>query len=182
MIPRVKRMCRHGSKTLGLVGPATALSVRTFATDRKRRYARSVTLKVTWRRALALRMRKHLLDPVGTIGVPGVVRRLCGVQSHVSSSAELLPGFDQYVLGPGTADVHVILAGRRRAVSKQSGWIAPVVVAGGVVTGTWELDGEQVRIAWFEEAGRPPRKALREEVDRLGAILDREMREEITLV
>lgn len=49
------------------------------------------------------------------------------------------------------------------------------------MTGTWELDGEQVRIAWFQEAGRPPRTALKEEVDRLAAILDRDIREEITL-
>jgi Winged helix DNA-binding domain len=96
-------------------------------------------------------------------------------------AVRLLPGFDQYVLGPGTGDTHVIPAARRRAVSKQSGWIAPVVVAGGVVTGTWELDGEHVRIAWFEESGRPPRKALRVEVDRLAAILDRDVRAEITL-
>jgi len=48
-----------------------------------------MTLKVTWRQALALRMRRHLLDPVGTMAVPGVVRRLCGVQAQVASSAEL---------------------------------------------------------------------------------------------
>jgi hypothetical protein len=96
-------------------------------------------------------------------------------------AVRLLPGFDQYVLGPGTADAHVVPAARRRAVSKQSGWIAPVVVAGGQVTGTWELDGEQVRVAWFAEAGRPPRIALKEEVDRVAAILDRHVRAEISL-
>src|SRR5436190_14336540 len=48
-----------------------------------------MTLKVTWRQALALRMRRHLLDPVGTMAVPSVVRRLCGVQAQVASSAEL---------------------------------------------------------------------------------------------
>jgi hypothetical protein len=96
-------------------------------------------------------------------------------------AVRLLPGFDQYVLGPGTADAHIIPPARRRVVSKQSGWIAPVVVAGGVVTGTWQLDGDQVRIEWFDECGGPPRKALREEVDRLAAILDRDVREEITL-
>jgi hypothetical protein len=52
---------------------------------------------------------------------------------------------------------------------------------GGTVTGTWELDGEQVRIAWFEEAGRPPRKTLKEEVGRLAAMLGHDVREEITL-
>jgi hypothetical protein len=93
-----------------------------------------------------------------------------------TAAVRLLPGFDQYVLGPGTKDPHVIPAGRRSEVSKQSGWIAPVVVSKGVVCGTWELDGNSVRIAWFEEAGRFPRRALGTEVERLGAILERDLR------
>ena len=66
-------------------------------------------------------------------------------------------------------------------MSKQSGWIAPVVVAGGRVTGTWGLEGEHVHIAWFEEAGRPPRTALKEEGGRLAAILGRDVDAEISL-
>src|SRR5262245_45747509 len=34
-------------------------------------------------------MQRHLLDPVGTLSVPRVVNRLCGVQTQVASSAEL---------------------------------------------------------------------------------------------
>ena len=98
-----------------------------------------------------------------------------------TSAVRLLPGFDQYVLGPGTKDGHVLPAARRAAVSKQSGWIAPVVVAGGVVSGTWELDGEQVRVAWFREAGKPPKNALEAEVARLSSILDRGLRAAISL-
>jgi len=94
----------------------------------------------------------------------------------------LLPGFDQYVLGPGTTDGHVVPAARRAAVSKQSGWISPVVVAGGIVKGTWELDGDQVRVGWFKEAGKPPRSQLEAEVERLAAILDRDLRLEVSLV
>jgi hypothetical protein len=93
-----------------------------------------------------------------------------------TTTVRLLPGFDQYVLGPGTGDGHVVPATRRGAVSKQAGWIAPVVVAGGAVSGTWELDGDVVRIAWFGEPGRPRRKALEEEVARLSAILNRTLR------
>jgi len=96
-------------------------------------------------------------------------------------AVRLLPGFDQYVLGPGTGDGHVVPAARRGAVSKQSGWISPVVVAGGVVRGTWNLDGEQVRVAWFREAGRPQRKALEAEVARLSSILGRGLRAGISL-
>src|SRR5881409_1557987 len=34
-------------------------------------------------------MRRQLLDPVGALSAPEVVRRLCGVQTQVASSAEL---------------------------------------------------------------------------------------------
>ena len=55
-------------------------------------------------------------------------------------SVRLLGGFDQWVLGPGTDDPHVITPARRTAVSRQSGWIAPIVLSGGVVSGTWKVD------------------------------------------
>lgn len=93
----------------------------------------------------------------------------------------LLPGFDQYVLGPGTEDGRVIPVARRSAVSRQSGWIAPIVVAGGVVCGTWELEGSELRVAWFSEAGRPPRNALVAEAARLSSILHRDLRPAISL-
>src|SRR5438128_11231392 len=48
-----------------------------------------LVLKVNWRQALAWRMERQLLDPVGKLPVAGVVRRLCGVQAQVASSAEL---------------------------------------------------------------------------------------------
>jgi hypothetical protein len=98
-----------------------------------------------------------------------------------TAAVRLLPGFDQYVLGPGTGDGHVVRASRRAAVSRQSGWISPVVVVGGVVCGTWELKGDQVRVAWFGEAGRPPRNALRAELTRLSSILDRRLRSVINI-
>jgi hypothetical protein len=88
----------------------------------------------------------------------------------------LLPGFDQFVMGPGTDDGRVTPAARRTAVSKQSGWISPVVLAGGVVRGTWELERDRVTVAWFKEAGAVPRPRLQGEVKRLEAILGRELR------
>jgi winged helix DNA-binding protein len=98
-----------------------------------------------------------------------------------TTAVRLLPGFDQYVLGPGTGDGHVVPTARRAAVSRQSGWISPVVVVGGVVCGTWELDCDQVRVAWFGETGRPPRNALRAEVTRLSSILDRDLQPMISI-
>ena len=93
----------------------------------------------------------------------------------------LLPGFDQFVMGPGTDDGHVTPARRRTAVSKQSGWIAPVVLAGGVARGTWTLEGDRVRVEWFKEAGAVPRTALQGEVERLSRILARELRSEVNV-
>jgi len=94
----------------------------------------------------------------------------------------LLAGFDQYVLGPGTGDAHVVPPARRAAVSRQSGWISPVVVRGGIVTGTWELADDEARLAWFRESGRPPRTLIHAEVERLAAIVGRELRPSVSVV
>ena len=48
-----------------------------------------MTLKVSWPQALAWRLERQLLNPVGDLSVADTVRRLCGVQSQVASSAEL---------------------------------------------------------------------------------------------
>jgi hypothetical protein len=90
-----------------------------------------------------------------------------------SDAVRLLGGFDQWVLGPGTDDGHVTPAARRAAVSKQSGWIAQVAIAGGVVSGTWELRDGRVAVTWFGEAGPAPADALAVEAERLGSILGR---------
>jgi hypothetical protein len=50
------------------------------------------------------------------------------------------------------------------------------VLQGGFVRGTWEVAGDEVRIAWFEEGGRPPREAVGLEVLRLSSLLGRELR------
>jgi hypothetical protein len=103
------------------------------------------------------------------------------VAARPTDTVRLLPAFDQYVLGAGTADAHVVPQSRRPHI-KQSGWIAPVVVAGGAVSGTWRLQGDEVRVAWFSEAGKPPRRALKAEVVRLASILDRELRLVVALL
>ena len=90
-----------------------------------------------------------------------------------SDAVRLLGGFDQYVLGPGTADEHVVPANRRGAVSRPAGWISPVVVFRGVVAGTWEFGSAGVQVMWFGEAGRPPQRALKAETKRLADIAGR---------
>ena len=67
-------------------------------------------------------------------------------------------------------------------MSRTAGWISPVVVVGGVVCGTWELDGTDVRIAWFNEAGRVPRRAIADEVGSLSTLLGADLRADVRLV
>jgi Winged helix DNA-binding domain len=103
------------------------------------------------------------------------------VSTRPSEAVRLLPAFDQYVLGPGTEDPLVVPAGRRAAVSRQAGWIAPVVLVGGLIRATWKLDRGEVQIAWFRETGRPPLDALDAEVLRLSSILGRDLHAAVVL-
>jgi hypothetical protein len=57
-----------------------------------------------------------------------------------TTAVRLLPGYDQWVLGPGTADAHVVPPARRNLVSRR----ANIVIVGGVVSGTWSLTGDHV--------------------------------------
>jgi hypothetical protein len=125
-------------------------------------------------------------DRVAAVDIDGVPAFVAAedldelASARPTNAVRLLGGFDQYVLGPGTGDERIIPASRRRQVSKQSGWISPVAVVGGVVGGTWELGDETVSISWFPETGRVPRARLESEVERLSAILGRPLAMEIT--
>jgi hypothetical protein len=96
-----------------------------------------------------------------------------------SKAVCLVGGFDSWVLGPGTADTHVIPSGRRTAVSKQSGWIAPVVLVGGVVAATWAIERDRVSIDWFAESGKPPTGPIGAEVARWAGIVGRDLSFEV---
>lgn len=95
--------------------------------------------------------------------------------ARATRAVRLLPGYDQWVLGPGTADAHVVPPGRRKAVSRG----ANLVLAGGVVSGTWRSTENEVVVDWFSEAGRPPKAALADEVQRLAAILGKPVRSRV---
>jgi hypothetical protein len=88
------------------------------------------------------------------------------------STLRLLPGYDQWVLGPGTADARIVPPAQRALVTRG----ANVVAADGVVRGTWALDDDRVAIEWFPGSGRPPDELVDAEVARLAAILDRPLR------
>jgi hypothetical protein len=86
-----------------------------------------------------------------------------------TSAVRLLPKYDQWVLGPGTADVHVVPAEVRSKVSRG----ANVVVVGGVVAGTWSLTGQAVVTSWSADAAMPADDDLDTEVARLSGIVGR---------
>jgi hypothetical protein len=92
-----------------------------------------------------------------------------------SEAVRLLPGHDQWVIGPGTKDVHVTPASRREPMTRKAN---PVVV-GGVVRGTWARKGDELTLTWLDEAPRP-NVAIEEEVARLAGILGRELRLTLT--
>ena len=87
--------------------------------------------------------------------------------AEASDAVRLLPGFDPWVMGPGTADDR-LLAPTRRALATKG---ANLVIRGGVVSGTWRLRDGQVSVSWFDEAGPAPLPALEREAQRLAGLL-----------
>jgi hypothetical protein len=80
-----------------------------------------------------------------------------------SEAVRLLPGGDQWAMGPGTADAHVVPHHLRAAVSKQ----ANLVVFDGRVCGTWSVVSGQIVV---KVADGVPEPALKDEIDRVSAL------------
>jgi hypothetical protein len=97
------------------------------------------------------------------------------VAARPSDAVRLLPGHDQWVMGPGTKDVHVTPQPRRAAVTRK----ANLVLFGGVVCGTWSRTGDELTVTWLDER-RPPRQSLGQEASRLAGILGRDLRLRVT--
>jgi hypothetical protein len=87
-----------------------------------------------------------------------------------SAVVRLLPGHDQWVIGPGTNDVHVTPTSRREPVTRKAN---PVIV-GGVVCGTWARRGDELTVTWLDERHRPD-AAIEAETARLAGILGRDL-------
>ncbi len=89
--------------------------------------------------------------------------------ARATRAVRLLPGHDQWVMGPGTNNEHVVPPAHRAPVTRK----ANLVIAGGVVSGTWSTRGGEVSVTWFAENRTAPRTALSEQVDRLATFLGR---------
>ena len=132
---------------------------------------RGATPKAKLRRWFA-----DLGDDVVTVDVEGTAAYLLAEheddlrRTKPSTTVRLLPGFDQYVLAPGTADAHVLDQAHRPDVSRAAGWIAPVVVAGGRVVGTWTADdGIPVTDVWAKQVPAAKLAAEKKRLARLTA-------------
>jgi hypothetical protein len=88
-----------------------------------------------------------------------------------TTAVRLLPAFDQYVLGPGTAASEILAPERRGLVSRSAGRISPVVVAGGRIAGVWDRDGSEISVERFDGTADPPAGMLDAAVDRMRHVL-----------
>ncbi len=96
------------------------------------------------------------------------------VAATESDTVRLLPAYDQWVMGPGTADANVVPSVLRAEVSRG----ANIVIFGGVVAGTWSASEDTVSVAWADKR-KAPREPIADEVERLSTILGRPLDWEI---
>lgn len=101
------------------------------------------------------------------------VDSLAATEPAGPGDVRLLPGFDQYVLGPGTKATEIVPAAHRADVSRTAGWISPVVLAAGRVVGTWEVDDGTAVVQLFDDAEAPDPEALAAEVERITPLIRR---------
>jgi len=97
------------------------------------------------------------------------------VASGASDAVRLLPGHDQWVIGPGTKDIRVTPSSRRDLMTRK----ANPVIAGGVVRGTWARRGNDLTVTWLDDRARPDAE-IDEQAARLGDLLGRSLRLTVT--
>lgn len=86
-------------------------------------------------------------------------------------SVRLLPCFDAWILGPGTADPLTVPPAQR--VKLSSG--ADFLIAGGVVSGLWRKKGNRLTVEVFPDRPEVPREAIDVEIHRLGRVLGEDL-------
>lgn len=91
------------------------------------------------------------------------------VKARPTDALRLLPAYDQWVMGAGTNDAHVVPVAKRALVSGGRN----VVIVGGVVAGIWALKGDGMKIDWFKPRGAPTGAVVTDEIDRIARILAR---------
>jgi Winged helix DNA-binding domain len=149
---------------LGAYGPATA---ETFSTWLAGGFFSRKQLR-TWFGEMGDRVAAVAVDGQPQFILREHVDELLAAQP--GQAVRLLPGFDQWVLGPTTRNAQLLDPGRRANVSRTAGWIAPIVIGGGRIRGTWEARDGRLSVEWFAEAGAVPRRPLLAETERIAAL------------
>jgi uncharacterized protein YcaQ len=104
--------------------------------------------------------------------VPSDARRMARLEP--STSVRLLPNFDAYVMGFRPREQ---LNDKRftARIFRTAGWISPVVLVGGRAEGVWGYErgsrGVEVTVEPFGKLPAARKKAIAEEVERLGSFL-----------
>jgi hypothetical protein len=123
-----------------------------------------------------------LADRLVAVDVDGTLAYVMGEDldalegARPSPAVRFLPGHDQWVIGPGTKDIHITPSSRREPMTRKAN---PVIV-GGVVCGTWAREGDELAVTWLDEQPRPD-KLLEQEAARLSGPLGRDLHLRLTL-
>jgi hypothetical protein len=118
-----------------------------------------------WLTGLGDRLTTMDVDGVPALAVTELVDEIAATKP--TDSARLLPGLDQWVLGPGTSDPRIVSPERRQLVTRG----ANLIVAGGRVAGTWRITARILTASLFAEEGHVSPDALEAEVGRIGALI-----------
>lgn len=124
---------------------------------------------LNWWASLADRMAEVSLDGKSAYLLREDLGSLLAVRPN--EALRLLPVYDQWVMGPGTADAHVTPAARRALISSGANF----AIVSGVVAGTWDLKGDLLKVEWFDKKKAPPSAALAGEIERVGRVLGRKI-------
>lgn len=155
---------------LGAYGPATLGNLRYFFTEGLGVPARRLS---SWLADLGDDVTAVLVDGVRSYARTADLDRLGAAEP--SEAVRLVPAFDPWIMGPGTADARVLSPARRALASRG----ANLVLSGGVTCGIWRVHRRSVTLSWFEECGSAPVSALGDEVQRLAEIRGQELALEI---
>jgi hypothetical protein len=90
-------------------------------------------------------------------------------------TVNLLPAFDQYVVGAPRGVPAALDPAHRADVYRPQGWLSPVLLVDGVIAGTWSVNGKGRRTGIVVEPFEPLSAAVAQraesEAERLMAIL-----------
>lgn len=151
---------------LGAYGPATLANLAYWFTEglgvpRQRLLA--------WLAALGADVQEVSVDGQPAYVLAATLAQLRATKAN--DAVRLLPGFDAWIMGPGTADAWLLSPARRSLATRGSN----LVTQGGLVTGSWRLRASELAVDWFKEAAGAPRAALQAQAQRLGRIQGREL-------